>query len=279
MQRHEGTFSAHDGTALFRQAWRPEPQWEPRAAILIVHGFAEHCGRHAWLATRLVERGYVVDAFDLRGHGKSAGPRAYVDRFERYLDDVDCFFAAVRAGQASRPVFVFGHSMGAQIAALWAIDRQPDVAGIILSSPAIRVAPNVFPLLRRFAGLVGRWLPRLRLVRLGCRCLSRDRAVVDAFRNDPLVIHDRFPARTGAEILRAGRTTLDRARTLSAPLLILQGTGDRVVDPAGAEELASRTRSADKTLKRYEGLFHELLSEPERDQVLADLLAWLDARC
>ncbi len=203
----------------------------------------------------------------------------YVDRFERYVDDLDVFFSAVCAQLAGSPAFVFGHSMGGLIAALWAIDRQPEIAGLILSAPAVRVAPQVFPILRRLAGVASRWLPRLRLVRLGCRYLSRDRAVVDAFRRDPLVFHGRFPVRSGAEILSAGQGVVDRAHAIVAPLLILQGTGDRVVAPAGAEALATAAGSADKTFKQYEGLFHELLSEPEREQVFADLAEWLDARC
>jgi len=169
--------------------------------------------------------------------------------------------------------------MGGEIAAFWAIDRQPEVTGIALSAPALSVASNVFPLLRRFAQPIARWLPRLRLVRFGCRNLSRDPSVVDAFRSDPLAFHGRFPVRTGAEILRVGPWVLDRAEAISAPLLVLQGTGDRVVDPRGADDLVRRAGSPDKTLRRYDGLFHEVLSEPEREQVFADLAGWLDARC
>ncbi len=277
MKRQEGTFQANDRLTLFRQAWLPEH--EPRATVFLLHGFVEHSGRHAWHAERLAERGYAVHALDFRGHGRSAGARAYVGRFDRFVDDCDRFFRIVRAEAAGGPAFVLGHSMGGPIAALWAIDRQPELAGVVLSAPAVCVGPHVFPVLRRLAGVVGRWLPRLRLVRLGCRNLSRDPAVVEAFRADPLVFHGRFPARTGAEILRAGREVLDRVDALTVPVLILQGTADRVVDPGGAEALAARAGSADKTLCRYEGLYHELLSEPERDQVLADLIAWLDARC
>lgn len=275
MKRQEGTFQADDRSTLFRQAWLPESR--PRATVLVVHGFAEHSGRHAGYAAQLAGQGYAVHAFDLRGHGRSEGARAYVDRFERYVGDFDCFVQIVREETPRGPVFVFGHSMGGSIAALWAVDRQPDTAGLVLSAPALHVAPEIFPVLRRLAALVGRWLPRLRLVRLGCRYLSRDPAVVEAFRADPFAFHGRFPARTGAEILRGGREVLRRAEALRTPLLILQGTADRVVDPGGAEVLAARAGSADKTLRQYEGLYHEVLSEPERDQVLADLLTWLDA--
>ena len=255
------------------------PEGNPHAVLLIVHGFVEHGGRHAWHAGRLAELGYAVHAFDLRGHGRSAGSRVYVDRFDSYVDDLDRLAASIRLETPDCPMFVFGHSMGGLIAAIWAINGQPDTAGVILGAPALCVAPRVFPVLRRFARFVGRWLPRLRLVRFGCRNLSRDDAVVAAFRSDPLVFHGRFPVRTGAEILQAGPYAIQRAASLVAPLLVLQGTADRVVDPVGAEELVRRAGTGDKTLLRYEGLFHELLSEPEREQVFTDLAAWLDARC
>ena len=277
MKRLTGNFLAGDALPLFRRAWVPER--EPKATVLLAHGFGEHSGRHGRHAERLAKRGYAVHALDLRGHGRSGGPRAYVERFDRYVDDFDDFYQAVRAEASPGPAFAFGYSMGGLIAALWAIDRQPKLAGAILSAPAVRVGRHVFPVLRRLAGLVGRWLPRLRLVRLGSRYMSRDSAVADAFRADPLAFQGRFPARTGAEILRAGPMVLDRAGELAVPLLILQGTGDRVADPRGAEALLAHAGSTDKTLLCYEGLFHELLSEPERERVLADLAAWLDAHC
>jgi alpha-beta hydrolase superfamily lysophospholipase len=275
VKHEQDTFHTRDRLELFRQSWLPDR--EIRATVAIVHGFTEHSGRHRWHAEQLATRGYAVEAFDLRGHGRSCGPRAYVDRFDRYVDDLEDFFRLVHPQQAG-PTFVYGHSMGGQIAALWAIDRQPDLAGVALSAPPIRVGDNVFPLLRRLSGFAGKWLPWLRLVRLGSGYLSRDPAVVESFRRDPLVFHGRFPARTGAEILRSGPEILARADHLTQPLLLLQGTADRIVDPNGADELFSRAGSTDKTLKQYEGLYHEVLSEPEREEVLADLATWLDAR-
>jgi alpha-beta hydrolase superfamily lysophospholipase len=136
----------------------------------------------------------------------------------------------------------------------------------------------VFPVLRHLAGLVGRWLPRLRLVQVSFQSLSRDPAVVAEFQADPLVFHGRFPVRTGAEILRAMRRLEAAAGSLQLPLLVLQGTADRLCDPDGSREFYRLAGSADKTLRLYDGLYHDIFHEPEHEQVLADLVAWLDAR-
>ena len=167
--------------------------------------------------------------------------------------------------------------MGGAVAALLAITRPPKIRGLILSAPAVLVAGGVFPVLRRLAAVASVVWPTLRLVRMGCRFISRDPAVVEAFRNDPLVFHGRFPVRTGAEILRAAKRIQLGMHDLQLPLLILHGTGDFVTDPKGSRLLAAHAGSTDKTLRLYTGLYHEVLSEPEREQVLADLLTWMDA--
>lgn len=276
MSHHEDRFQAHDGLELFEQWWLPDG--EPLAAIVVVHGINEHSGRYGRLAADLNRHGYAVYAMDLRGHGRSGGDRAWIRSFDEYLDDLELLVERVAARQPGKPLFLFGHSMGGAIVAMLGIARPPKVRGLILSAPAVLIAGGVFPVLRRLASLASAVWPTLRLVRMGCRFISRDPAVVEAFRNDPLVFHGRFPVRTGAEILRAAnriQTGMDR---LQLPLLILHGTGDFVTDPKGSRLLAADAGSRDKTLRLYGGLYHEVLSEPEREQVLADVLAWLDAR-
>jgi acylglycerol lipase len=215
---------------------------------------------------------------DLRGHGKSAGERAMIRSFDEYLADLDIFLARVRAREPGKPLFLFGHSMGGAIVALLAITRQPTLAGAVLSAPALRVGGRVFPILRYLAGCISRLLPRLRLVRMGCRFICRDPAVVAQFESDPLVFHGRFPVRTGAEILRAAKQIQTHAEALRLPLLIMHGTADVVTDAEGSRLLHLRAGSHDKTLHLYEGFYHELHSEPEKEHVMADLVAWLNER-
>jgi len=276
MQHVETRFVAPDQLSLFSQSWQPDAP--PRARIVFVHGFTDHGSRHRRLASELTEQGYAVDSFDLRGHGRSNGARTWVERFDQYIEDLDVFFDRVEEQAEGTPVFVMGFSMGGTIAARWVIQRQRKVAGAILIAPAVGVGRRVFPALRRAARFGSAVVPRLRLVRMGCSCISRDKMVVEAFRTDRLVCHGRFPIRTGAEILRAGEDLLTNAKQLRLPLLILQGSCDYVVCPGATQRLFSRAASADKSLKYYFGLFHELHSEPERNEVINDILTWLDER-
>lgn len=274
MPHHENRFTARDGLQLYEQSWLPNR--EPRAVVVIIHGINEHSGRYAQLAANLNRHGYAVYTMDLRGHGRSAGPRALVRSFDDYLDDVEVLLERVADREPNKPIFLFGHSMGGAIVARLGITRPPKVRGLILSAPAVLIAGGVFPLLRRLAWLASIVWPTLRVTRMGCRFISRDPAVVEAFRNDPLVFHGRFPVRTGAEILANAKHLQTNASRLRLPLLIFHGTGDFVTDPQGSRLLASRAASSDKTLRLYEGFYHEVFSEPEREQVVADLLAWLD---
>ena len=277
MPQHEQRFSGHDGLDLYQQCWLPEA--EPLAAVILLHGFTEHSGRYADVAERLNRHRYAVYAMDLRGHGKSEGAAVFVDSFEQFVDDLDVSLKSVRRHVPEKPIFLFGHSMGGSIVARFAVTRQPDVRGIVLSAPAVSVGSHLFPLLRRLASLVSRMFPRLRIVSLGSRFVSRDPKVVAQFRGDPLVFHGRFPVRIGAEILRTAQRIQDTACQIDLPLLVLQGTGDKIVDPKGAELLHGRAASADKTLRLYRGLYHDLLHEPEMEEVAGDLIAWLNDRC
>jgi len=272
----QDSFAAGDGLRLHENCWLPEDG--SGGVVIVVHGLNEHSGRYSEVATRLSGHGYAVYAMDLRGHGKSQGARLLVRSFDEYLADLELYLDRVRRREPDRPLFLLGHSMGGAIVALLAITRQPDVRGLVLSVPAVLIGGSVFPLLRRLAPLVSRLFPRLRIMRLGYRMLSRDPQVVEQFKSDPLVYHGRFPVRTGTEILRAAGRIQGQMEALKLPLLLLHGTADRVTDPAGSRRLYARAGSADKTLKLYEGLYHDLLHEPEKDQVTADLIEWLDAR-
>ncbi len=276
MSHHEDRFTTRDGLSLFEQWWLPDG--EPAAAVVVVHGINEHSGRYARLAGDLNRHGYAVYAMDLRGHGRSEGQRVWVRSFDEYLDDVEILLERVAGRQPGRRLFLLGHSLGGGIVLLLGILRPPKVRGLVVSGPSVVIGGKVFPVLRRLAPWVSAVWPTLRLARLGYWYISRDRTVVEAFKNDPLVFHGRFPVRTGDEILRAAERIQRGMGQLQLPLLILHGTKDFSTDPEGSRLLAAHAGSADKTLHLYDGLYHEVFSEPEREQVVADLLAWLDAR-
>ncbi len=281
MPHEQDTFETFDGLRLFENRWIPED--DPAAVLVVVHGFIEHSGRYAQAAAELNRRGYAVVAMDLRGHGKSEGARTFIESFDQYVDDLEIQLARVRERWPRLPLFIFGHSMGGTIVIRQAMKRpetieRAGVRGVVLSAPALQVADSLFPILRRLAKLLSRLFPRMCVVRMGSTYVSRDPQAVAAFRNDPLVFHNRFPVRTAAELLDAMDDILANPEDLRVPFFLLQGTDDKVVCPRACRRLIARAKSSDKELRLYEGFYHSLLHEIDREEVIKDISDWLDAR-
>lgn len=276
MPQEENLFETFDGLKLFERGWLP--QGEPAGVVVVVHGIMEHGERYADLAAALTARGYELWAFDLRGHGKSEGKRATIRSFEDYLNDLQCFLDRVRSRHPGLRPFLLGHSMGGTIAALHTLTRRPELGGLVLSAAALRIGGAISPFLRALARLTSRTMPWLRVGRLTYKTLSRDAEMIDEFKKDPLVHHGRFPVRTGAEILSAGRQILAEAHRIELPLLVLHGTRDVVTTADGSRQFHAQAGSEDKTLKLYQGLYHDLFHEIERDEITADVVAWVVAR-
>jgi len=271
-----GELNTHDRLRLYTQRWLPENT--PHAIVIILHGLTEHSGRHMALAEALADQGYAVETLDLRGHGRSEGAWAYVDDFEDYLRDVDTLVAQARSRYPERSLFLFGHSMGGTIAALWTITRRPALAGLILSSPAVRLWQDSNLPLNLLMRVLNRVAPKMATIPLRAYEISHDPAVVRDYDRDPLVYRGGVRVRMGYALSQAARRLRERADEIEVPLLILQGTEDRLVHPEGAVILHQKARSRDKTLRLYEGLYHETLHEPQQQTVLADLLDWMESR-
>ena len=256
MQHQEGFFKSVRGADICHQCWLPEG--EPGAVLLIVHGLAEHCGRYTNLVDHFVPLGYAVYGVDHIGHGRSDGTRVYVKRFEDFIDVLRTYLVMVSDWQPGRPVFMVGHSLGALIGAVFLLDHQADLAGAIFSGPLVKVPDSISPmtvLLSRFLSVL---LPKLGIAGVDATGVSRDPAVVDAYVNDPLVYRGKTSARLGCEILKAMRRVAAEASRIKPPLLVLQGSEDRLVAPDGAEMLHRAAGSSDKTLRIYNGLHHEV---------------------
>jgi alpha-beta hydrolase superfamily lysophospholipase len=266
-------FTARDGTPLLARAWLPAGA--PRAAVVIMHGLKDHSDRYAALADKLVAHGYAVFAFDLRGHGRSAGPRVAPAHWTDYVDDLDRFLAHVEQRVPGKPVFLFGHSMGGAIAARTAEVHRPAVAGLALSGPALAIdAP---PLLIAATRLTAFLAPRAPALALDNKNFSSDPANVAAMDRDPLISQPPAPARTAAGLVEGMRAIWANADRLTMPLLAMHGTADRLTAPSGSRALIERAPAADKTLRIYPGFFHDLLHEPGHARVEDDLVAWVDA--
>ncbi len=280
MNHHEGDFAGVQDAEIYYQGWLPEsaPEAAPKGVLLIVHGLGEHSGRYGNVVEHFVPLGYAISALDHVGHGRSEGTRVYVERFSDYVETVDIFVDMVRAWQPEMPIFLVGHSMGALIAAVYLLEHQDKVAAAILSGPAVKVPDTMSPVTLTMARVLSALAPKMGLAQLEAEAISQDPAVVEAYVNDPLVYTGKITARLGAEMFKAMERVTDEAESITAPLLLLQGGKDRLVDPEGAEQLYRRASSEVKTLHVYEDLYHEVYNEPEREAVLADVEAWLEKR-
>ena len=275
----EGFFAAKDNLRLYWRTVRPSEAGAVRGHLALVHGYGDHCARYRELMEHLGRRGIAVHAFDYRGHGQSDGRRAHVDRFRDYTDDLEVLLGHARQDAEGQPLFVLGHSLGALIVLRWALEARRDgIAGLVLSSPFLTLAfepPRFKVLAARLAERVLPWMPFGNELKV--EQLTHDRAIQEATRADPLYLHTTTP-RWFFETTAAQKEAKARAVELVLPCLILHGSADPIAAPEASQRLWSLASSREKTLKTYPGLLHELFNEVGREQVMADLDAWLDAR-
>lgn len=270
----EGRLDGARGVELFWQGWLPtEP---PTGVLLISHGLGEHAGRYGNVVDALVPDGWAVYGLDHRGHGRSSGRRAHVDTYADWLADFDAFRRVVAARHEGLPVFLLGHSMGGQIALAYALDHQGDLSGLVLSAPALasnQVPKAALPVLK----LLAKVAPTLRPAGIDTTKISKDPAVLAAYQADPLV-HSGKPS-LGLSLALVGQFGVlpERARGLRLPLLLQHGSLDELTDPAGTRLLEGTSGSPDQTVHWYEGYWHEIYNEPEREVPLKDLREWLAA--
>ena len=262
------------GLDIFVRSWVPDGP--PRGVVAIVHGVKSHSGYYLWAAEQFVAQGLAVYALDLHGRGKSDGERFYVEKIEDYLDDVNALVTLAKSRQRSLPLFLLGHSAGGVISSVYTLEHQAELAGLICESFAFQVyAPD-------FALAVVKGLshvaPHLHVLNLKTEDFSRDPKAVQAMKDDPLIEGEVQPTQTVAELVRADER-LDREFPLiTLPVLILHGTADKVTRPGGSQRFYDTAGSRDKTLKLYDGHAHDLLNDVDKGKVMADIVAWINAR-
>ncbi len=275
MKHPEGFFKGVRDTSIYFQSWLPES--EPKAVLLIVHGLAEHSGRYMNIVNHFVPLGYAVYGIDHLGHGKSNGMRVYVERFKDYTNTLKIYFDMIRRWQPEKPIFLVGHSMGGLISAVYLLDHQSELTGAVLSGAAGKVPHHITPVILAVGKMLSALMPRFGMLGLEVDGLSRDPAVVQAYISDPLVHKGKITARLAAEMLKAMQRVSAEATKITLPIMVVQGSADRLVDPAGAQMLYDAVSSADKEIRIYDGFYHEVFNEPEHDEVLRDVEIWLAA--
>jgi alpha-beta hydrolase superfamily lysophospholipase len=271
-----GSFNGARGRQIFWRSWTPD-EAPARATIVLVHGLGEHSGRYDHVVARLLGEGYAVHTADHRGHGRSDGPRALIEDMDDVVADVDALVDRATTAEPGVPVFMLGHSMGGLITLRYALAHQQRLAGLILSAALAQLdaVPRALELVGRALSVIA---PRAPLIALDPELVSREPAVVADYRSDPLVHHGKVPARTAVQLADTVARFPSTVGAITVPALILYGTADGLCPPAGSVMLAERIGAADLTVNAYEGLFHEILNEPEREVVLDDIVTWLAAR-
>lgn len=255
-----------------------QPDGPTKAVVLLVHGIGEHSGRYTHVLAHLAENGYAVYAIDHRGHGRSEGLRFYLPSFDLAVDDLALYLDQIEAAHPSQKVFVYGHSMGALIGLLFVLRHQDRLAGFVSSGTPLTVGSGVPKLVVQLAQILAQIAPKARVIMLADNALSRDPAVEDALKADPLVNQGRQRIGTVAELVNQAQVARSQLDQLHIPLLVLHGGGDKITPPSGSDFLYTQARSTDKTIQIYPGLYHELHNEPEKTEILADIVAWMDAR-
>ncbi len=276
MTEASGSFGGVLQRRIFWRSWTPD-EAPARAVIVLVHGLGEHSGRYDHAVARLLGEGYAIHTLDHRGHGRSDGSRAFIEDIDHAVADVDTLVDRAVAAQPGVPVFMLGHSMGGLISVRYALAHQDRLAGLILSATLAQLdaVPRGLELVARALSVIA---PRAPLIAIDHGLVSRDPAVVEAYRSDPLVHHGKVPARTAVQLADAVERFPSTVGAITVPTLILYGTADALCTPAGSVMLGERIGAVDKTVHAYDGLFHEILNEPERDTVLDDIVGWLDTR-
>jgi alpha-beta hydrolase superfamily lysophospholipase len=271
----DGSFQSGSGANIFYRCWAPA---EPRAVLLLVHGLAEHSGRYGEFASFLADAGIATYALDHPGHGKSDGQRGHIGRFEEYIDALGQLLSIVRQAHPDLPMVLLGHSMGGLIAADFLLQHESEFVAAVLSGAAIQSPqrpPGIVIIINKVIAAI---LPGLGVFQMDASGISRDPQVVSDYENDPLVYRGKGTAGLVAAISSAMNRIIANAASIRLPMLIMHGSVDSLTAVDGSKLLHETISSEDKKIVIYDGLYHEILNEPEKEDVMTDILQWIEPR-
>ena len=268
----------NDDITFYMQGW--EPEGKPKAVVCLVHGLGEHTGRYEHVGKVLNAAGYALFGFDLRGHGKTSGPRGHIPSLDAVMQDIQQFIAFQKQNFPRTPIFLYGHSLGGMFALAYAIQYNNELQGVIVTGAGLHSPLREQKAKVTLVNILGSLFPAIILSSgLDPATISRDPEVVQKYINDPLV-HDKISAGLGKAMLIGIDLCFKRANEFSLPLLIMHGKDDKLVYPSGSEEFAKLASESNKdvTLKLWDGLYHEIHNEPEKEEVFKVIIEWMDKR-
>ncbi len=269
-------YTSFDGIKLSGYIW--EPKETPKAVINLVHGFGEYSERYDYWSMKFAEKGYLVHAIDYRGHGKSDGRRGHVNQFDDFLNDIDVLVNESKKLYSDLPQFIYGHSLGGNIVTNYILKRENNFSGAILSSPWYKLSFDPSALMLFFARIMKRVYPKFtQNANLEVKALTHDKKIVDAYIADPLV-HEKVSARMFYEIYNAGNWVLENVDKINIPILIQHGNADKITSYKASKEFADKAQELKKnvTYKEWDGLFHELHNELEKDEIFDFVNEWIE---
>ena len=276
MKHQELRWKTHDNIEIFAQVWEPMVV-APRAVVCLVHGLGEHSSRYAHVAEVFGKEGFVLFAFDQRGHGKSGGARGHFSSADDFMNDIDLFLEQVRSQYPGLPLILYGHSLGGIFVLHHSLNRKPNVKGVIATSPALHSSLEKQPVKVWMAKILGALSPTTTIASgLEAKAISRDASVVQTYMQDPLV-HDKATLGFGRLMIAVNKWTLENAANFPLPLLLMHGKSDTIAFPSSSSEFAAALKER-CTLVLWDGAYHELHNEPEKIEVFKTMMMWMDAR-
>lgn len=274
MGQTNSTILSNSGQKIFYRNWKASTT--SKAVIVLVHGLNSHSGYFEPFAEHLIQQGFEVYAIDHVGRGNSEGERYYIPDYQAVIADIDQLVEIARNAHPSLPLFLFGHSAGGVLASVYAVKFQNKLKGLISESFAFQIpAPDFALVVLKF---LGNFIPHTRVIQLKNEDFSRDKAVVSAMNSDPLIAGEKQPAKTMQQFILAAAYLKKEMPNITIPILILHGTEDHATRPEGSRYYYDHVSSQDKTLKLYEGHYHDLLNDLDKEVVIKDVLEWLEKR-
>ncbi|WP_416669433.1 alpha/beta hydrolase [Egbenema bharatensis] len=273
MLHTEGTFAGKDGTSLYYQSWHPVAP--PKAILGILHGLGGHSNLYRNIVQAIVPQGYAIYGMDLRGHGRSSGQRGYINQWTEFREDFDCFRQLIATQHPVLPCFVMGHSLGSIVVLDYALHDLDGLSGMILMAPPLKPV-GVPPLRLAIGRMVSQVYPRFTLnTGISHKAISRNPEVVAAYMNDPLR-HTKGTARLVTEYFKTIQWIEANLHYLQTPILLLHGSADAIALPESSNFLFEQIQVADKEFRFYPEAFHDLHNDTDYQQVVNDLLFWLE---
>jgi alpha-beta hydrolase superfamily lysophospholipase len=269
----DGSFQSGSGANIFYRCWAPA---EPRAVLLLAHGLAEHSGRYGDFASFFADAGIATYALDFPGHGRSDGKRGHVRDFQEYTEALGALLSLAREAHPDIPFVLFGHSMGGLIAADFLLQHQSEFVAAVLTGAAIQSPQQPSSIVIFINRVIASVMPRLGVLRLDASGISRDPQVISDYENDPLVYRGKATAGLVTALFSAMKRVVENATSIRLPMLIMHGSVDSLTAVEGSKLLHDSISSEDKKIVIYDGLYHEILNEPERKNVMEDILGWLE---